>query len=120
MCTATRAVGRAARGLKCLEGALQSQRSTVCVLLLPALLLMLTRLLRGLCCVGKQILFGEDVAFGGVFRCSMGLMEKFGKDRVFNTPLCEQVRCSPAGQCGGRGGRAHMTSALPASWVIRH
>ncbi|KAE9553337.1 hypothetical protein FO519_003450 [Halicephalobus sp. NKZ332] len=34
--------------------------------------------------------FGEDVAFGGVFRCSLGLQEKFGKDRVFNTPLCEQ------------------------------
>lgn len=35
-------------------------------------------------------IFGEDVAFGGVFRCSTGLREKFGADRVFNTPLCEQ------------------------------
>ncbi|KAM3721443.1 2-oxoisovalerate dehydrogenase subunit beta [Dirofilaria immitis] len=35
-------------------------------------------------------LFGEDVAFGGVFRCSVGLQEKYGKDRVFNTPICEQ------------------------------
>jgi 2-oxoisovalerate dehydrogenase E1 component beta subunit len=33
--------------------------------------------------------FGEDVAFGGVFRCSQGLEEKFGSDRVFNTPLSE-------------------------------
>lgn len=36
------------------------------------------------------IVFGEDVGFGGVFRCSVGLQEEFGKDRVFNTPLCEQ------------------------------
>merc|ERR1711865_951560 len=26
----------------------------------------------------------------GVFRCSMGLREKFGAERVFNTPLSEQ------------------------------
>eukprot|EP00929_Paragymnodinium_shiwhaense_P008573 TRINITY_DN11252_c0_g1_i1.p1 TRINITY_DN11252_c0_g1~~TRINITY_DN11252_c0_g1_i1.p1 ORF type:complete len:378 (+),score=65.50 TRINITY_DN11252_c0_g1_i1:148-1134(+) len=38
----------------------------------------------------KAFLFGEDVAFGGVFRCSMGLREKYGNDRVFNTPLSEQ------------------------------
>ena len=37
----------------------------------------------------SAILFGEDVAFGGVFRCSQSLRESFGKDRVFNTPLSE-------------------------------
>ncbi|EDQ92004.1 uncharacterized protein MONBRDRAFT_22737 [Monosiga brevicollis MX1] len=35
-------------------------------------------------------IFGEDVAFGGVFRCSVGLREKHGAHRVFNTPLSEQ------------------------------
>jgi 2-oxoisovalerate dehydrogenase E1 component beta subunit len=37
----------------------------------------------------KAIVFGEDVKFGGVFRCTMGLNEKYGTDRIFNTPLSE-------------------------------
>jgi 2-oxoisovalerate dehydrogenase E1 component beta subunit len=38
----------------------------------------------------KCVIFGEDVAFGGVFRCSVDLREKHGADRVFNSPLTEQ------------------------------
>ncbi|GKA11486.1 2-oxoisovalerate dehydrogenase subunit beta 1, mitochondrial [Tanacetum coccineum] len=38
----------------------------------------------------SSYVFGEDVGFGGVFRCTTGLADQFGKHRVFNTPLCEQ------------------------------
>ncbi|KAG9294572.1 hypothetical protein G9A89_008051 [Geosiphon pyriformis] len=36
------------------------------------------------------VVFGEDVSFGGVFRATLRLVEMFGRDRVFNTPLTEQ------------------------------
>ena len=38
----------------------------------------------------KVVHFGEDVAFGGVFRCSLDLRKKHGAHRVFNSPLTEQ------------------------------
>lgn len=39
----------------------------------------------------KLLSFGEDAGyFGGVFRVTDGLQKKFGEDRVFDTPLCEQ------------------------------
>jgi 2-oxoisovalerate dehydrogenase E1 component beta subunit len=36
------------------------------------------------------VVFGEDVGyFGGVFRCTEGLQGKYGKTRVFDTPISE-------------------------------
>ena len=38
------------------------------------------------------LLLGEDVATaGGVFKTSEGLVEKFGSDRIRNTPICENT-----------------------------
>ncbi|MBW8051264.1 MAG: dehydrogenase [Cytophagales bacterium] len=38
------------------------------------------------------ILMGQDVAeYGGVFKVTEGFCEKFGKDRIRNTPLCESA-----------------------------
>jgi len=51
----------------------------------------------------KVLLFGEDVAFGGVFRCSMDLATEFGSERVFNTPLSEQGIVGFAIGCAAEG-----------------
>jgi 2-oxoisovalerate dehydrogenase E1 component len=43
---------------------------------------------------GRVIFYGEDVAdYGGAFKVTKGLLEAFGRDRVFNTPISEAAIC---------------------------
>ena len=40
----------------------------------------------------ELVLMGQDVAeYGGVFKVSEGFVDKFGKSRIRNTPLCESA-----------------------------
>lgn len=40
----------------------------------------------------ELILMGQDIAeYGGVFKVTEGFVDKYGKDRVRNTPLCESA-----------------------------
>jgi len=40
----------------------------------------------------KMIIMGQDIAeYGGVFKITEGFLEKFGKERVRNTPICEST-----------------------------
>ena len=47
----------------------------------------------------RVVLYGEDVAdYGGAFKVTKGLLEAFGRDRVFNTPISEACICGTG--CG--------------------
>lgn len=40
----------------------------------------------------ELVLMGQDIAeYGGAFKVTEGLVEKYGRDRVRNTPLCESA-----------------------------
>ena len=40
----------------------------------------------------ELLLMGQDIAeYGGVFKVTQGVVEKFGRERVRNTPLCESA-----------------------------
>jgi len=42
----------------------------------------------------RIIVYGEDVAeYGGAFKVTKGLLEAFGRDRVFNAPISEAAIC---------------------------
>ena len=46
---------------------------------------------------GRVLFYGEDVAdYGGAFKLTKGLLESFGRDRVFNTPISEAAICGTA------------------------
>jgi 2-oxoisovalerate dehydrogenase E1 component len=55
----------------------------------------------------RVIFYGEDVAdYGGAFKVTKGLLEAFGRERVFNTPISEACIC-------GTGGGAAMNGLRP-------
>jgi len=53
------------------------------------------------------VLFGEDVGDpkGGVFKATVGLTDKYGPDRCFNTPLAEALIVGLGVGLGAAGGR---------------
>jgi 2-oxoisovalerate dehydrogenase E1 component len=45
----------------------------------------------------RVVLYGEDVAeYGGAFKVTKGLLESFGRDRIFNSPISEVAICGTA------------------------
>jgi 2-oxoisovalerate dehydrogenase E1 component len=45
----------------------------------------------------RVIVYGEDIAdYGGAFKLTKGLLESFGRERVFNAPISEACICGTA------------------------
>jgi len=70
---------------------------------------------------GRVIHYGEDLAdYGGAFKLTKGLLETFGRERVFNTPISEACICGTAVGAAMVGARPvvelmYMDFALMAS-----
>lgn len=57
----------------------------------------------------ELVLMGQDIAdYGGVFKATEGFVEKFGKERVRNTPLCESAIVGTALGLSIKGKKAMM------------
>ncbi|MBX2978662.1 MAG: dehydrogenase E1 component subunit alpha/beta [Flavobacteriales bacterium] len=57
----------------------------------------------------ELVLMGQDIAeYGGAFKITDGFVEKFGKDRVRNTPLCESAILGAALGLSIKGMKAMM------------
>lgn len=60
------------------------------------------------------VVFGQDVGyFGGVFRCTEGLQNKYGKSRVFDAPISESGIVGAAVGMGAYGLRPVCRSSSP-------
>ena len=57
----------------------------------------------------KMVLMGQDIAeYGGAFKVTEGFIQKFGKERVRNTPLCESAIVGTALGLGLMGYKSMM------------
>jgi 2-oxoisovalerate dehydrogenase E1 component len=69
----------------------------------------------------RVVVFGEDVAeYGGAFKLTKGLLDSFGRQRVYNTPISEAAICGTAVGAAMTGQRPvaelmYMDFALMAS-----
>lgn len=55
------------------------------------------------------VIMGQDIAeYGGAFKITEGFVDKFGKERVRNTPICESVIVSAANGLSINGHKAVM------------
>jgi pyruvate dehydrogenase E1 component beta subunit len=72
-------------------------------------------------------ILGEDIAeYGGAFKVTQGLVEKFGRERVRNTPISENTICGVgvgAAIVGMRPGRRHHVQdfiTLAMDQIVNH
>ena len=64
------------------------------------------------------VFFGEDVAApGGVFAVTKGLHERFGDERVFDTPISELALAGAAYGAAVTGGAAAKPTCPTKVWI---